>query len=559
MELHELLARGVAASGAPVFTLPGDANLSWLADMESAGVGLVAARTEGGALAMADGWARASGRVGVCSVTSGPGMTQIATSLVAAVRQRTPLVVLAGDTPAARPGAAQALDQAGLVAATGARFVAVHDPATAPRLLRAAWADAAARRVPVVVSIPTDVQTLRVPDTATLELDGDTGPAGSPQPDRGAVAEAAARLRRSRRPVVVAGRGAVDAGAREAVVALAARVGALLTTTLPAKDWFLGEPFDAGICGGFAPGGIRALLGRADCVVAVGASLDDMTTDAGALFPQAEVVWIDLVPGRRGGWPTTCVAVAGDADQAVAALEAKLAATGHRDAGYRSPEVEREIRLGRSVQHHGEAEEGRLDPAAVVRELDGVLPASWPVVVGVGHYWNFVVLGLRRPQPGSFIPASGFAVAGQALPTGIGAAVAHPEVPTVIIEGDGGLLMNVQELDALGALGLPVLMIVMNDAAYGAEVHKLRSLGLDDGMATLPPRSFAQVARAFGVEAETVTSQGHLAQLVRRFGAERGPLLIDALISREVVAERYGRIFGLRPAHQSTSRFASGV
>src|SRR5262249_47481303 len=142
------------------------------------------------------------------------------------------------------------------------------------------------------------------------------------------------------RPIVLAGRGAVASGARSAILALAARAGALLGTTLYARDWFSGEPFDLGLIGGLSSRTARALIGEADLVLAVGAGLGYFATDNGALFRGKEVIQVDVdPPGVSEGVRAATSYVRGDAAASVAAIDSALESRGHEATGFRTPET----------------------------------------------------------------------------------------------------------------------------------------------------------------------------------------------------------------------------
>jgi thiamine pyrophosphate-dependent acetolactate synthase large subunit-like protein len=537
------MADVLAAEGVEVvFALLGDGNMMLLDALVDRGVRVVQGRHEGAVLAMADGYARASGRPGVCAVTSGPGLTQTVTSLTVATRHGSALLVIAGATPGGpgrKPGQPgfQHLDQGPVAAAAGAAF----------RLLRAgsvdedlggALAQARRERRPVVLGAPVDAQDADLADPGPYRPPPRPGePAAPAPPDPSAVAEAVRRIARSQRPVILAGAGVLEAGAARTVADFAKHAGALLATTLLAKDLYRGEPFAIGLAGGFSRRTARELLGEADCVVAVGASLSIQTTDGGRLFPRADVIQVDLHPRARG-----VLRVRGDLRAVVAELVAALPA-GER---FRTAGVAARIAGAAAYDDAGlPGERAALEPATLhpldaMRALERALPARARVVLGVGHFWWFPAVTLTRDDPRDMYYTYDFGTIGQAMPTAVGIALATGQ-PVVVVDGDGSLLMNIQELETLARERIPVTVVALNDGAYGAEVHRLGARGGDPGLARFGRPDFAAVAAAFGVRGVRATTCDAIGAAVREAGDR--PLVVDVPMSANAVSEPYQRMF----------------
>jgi thiamine pyrophosphate-dependent acetolactate synthase large subunit-like protein len=224
-----------------VFGLMGSGNLTLTNALREAGAPLVAARHEGGATSMADGYARVTGRVGVVSVHQGPGFTNTVTGLTEAAKARTPLLLLAADTPAAALRSNFRVDQAAIATSVGAVVERVHGPASAVADASRALARARTERRAVVLLLPIDVQAMDAADGGGPAVPA-PGDWAVPAPAPAAVARAAALLADAERPVLIAGRGAVRAGAGPALRDLAERSGALLATSAPANGLFRGDP-----------------------------------------------------------------------------------------------------------------------------------------------------------------------------------------------------------------------------------------------------------------------------------------------------------------------------
>ena len=296
---------------------------------------------------MADGYARASGKVGVASVHQGPGFTNALTGLTEAAKARTPLVVLAADIPVGTLWSNFKVDQGALAATLGAIPERVRGPQTAAADTARALDRAQTERRPVVLSIPFDVVEEDCPDDSTQTPH--RPPLEPPVPSEGSVAAVADLLASSRRPAIVAGRGAALAGAREALETLGDRVGAVLATSAMAHGLFAGSPYSVGIAGGFSSSLAMRLLGEADLVLAFGASLNHWTVRHGGLFSsEARVVQVDLDAEAIGRVHRADVGVVGDAAGAARAIVDELERRGVSGEGFRSDGLEREISEGRT-------------------------------------------------------------------------------------------------------------------------------------------------------------------------------------------------------------------
>ena len=298
MKIYEAVAASVVAEGCEtVFGLMGDGNMSvWAALCRDGKVAIISSGNEAGAVAMADGYARTTGKVGVATVTCGPGLTQVGTSLTVAVRNRSRLVLIVGDRPAGAKNNAQSMDQRRFAEACEARF---HEVTSAENLADEMAEAFYAARVHGPVVINLDMELLE----RTFDWDFEYRPSLTSLPPRvGAPNEEAfmpvlEKLAKAERPVIIAGRGAQAAGAKAEILKLAEQVGALLATSLQAKGWFAGEEYDLGISGTFAAAAAEQLLAEADFVLAIGAELGYYTTEGGLMFPSAEV---DRRRGARG-------------------------------------------------------------------------------------------------------------------------------------------------------------------------------------------------------------------------------------------------------------------
>ncbi|GAA2335629.1 thiamine pyrophosphate-binding protein [Dactylosporangium salmoneum] len=524
MLVAEAVGRALAQTGVEcVFGLVGSGNFHLTNALVAAGARFVAARHEGGAAVMADAYARTSGRLGVLTLHQGPGVTNALTGIAEAAKSRTPMVVLAADTGAAGARSNFRLDQAALAAAVGA----VHERAATPQsavedVLRAARRAVLERRT-VLVSLPLDVQA------------GETLPQARPMPEPPvlvpaprAVAALADLLQRAERPVFVAGRGARDA--KGEIARLAERCGALLATSAVAKGLFDAGPWCLDVSGGFASPAAAGLIAGADAVVAWGCTLNMWTTRHGRLLgPDAAVAQVDVDAEALHANPRVGLGVLGDAGATAAAVDDALAARGHASPGYRR-EALPPVRW-RDVPFEDESTGATIDPRTLSVRLDDLLPAARTVSVDSGNFMGYPSMYLSVPDEAGFCFTQAFQSVGLGLATAIGAALARPDRLPVAALGDGGFLMGLSELETVVRLGLPMLIVVYDDAAYGAEVHHFGPHGHPLDTVTFPGADLAAVARGFGCEAVTVRAAADLDAVARWLqGPRERPMLVDAKV-----------------------------
>jgi thiamine pyrophosphate-dependent acetolactate synthase large subunit-like protein len=537
-----------AAGAAHAFGVIGSGNLVVTNALCRAGAQFHHARHEGAAISMADGYARVSGDVGVCSVHQGPGLTNTITGLTEAAKSHTPVLVLAGEAPAAAVTSNFRIAQDDLVTSVGAGVDRVYGPATAVADARRAYRRAIVERRPIVLMLPIDIQAMPA-------ISGPDAPAGAPAPVElpppapaaNAIATIADTLIAGRLPVILAGRGAVLAQAQERLERLGALIGALLATSAPAKGLFAGLPYAVGISGGFASPFAAELLPRADVVLLFGASANQWTTRHGTLFSDhACVIQVDVEPGAIGAHRPVNLALVADAGLAADALSDELERRGHRATGFRTAELADEIAANDWANDpYEELSTGDwIDPRTLSLELERRLPADKLVVTDSGHSLGYPAMFLSVPDARSWVFPNGFQAVGLGLGSAIGAAIARPEVPTVAALGDGGTFMALAEIETAVRLGLKLLVCIYDDSAYGAEVHHFAPLGHDVGLVRFPDADLAAIARAAGAQAATVRTAADLDVVGPWLATPApGPLVLDAKVNPTVCAEWLAEAF----------------
>jgi acetolactate synthase-1/2/3 large subunit len=518
-----------------VFALMGDGNLELLADLAGrVGVPLVHARHEQGAVAMADGYARFSGRTGVASVTHGPGLSNTATSLLTAAAARSPLVLIAADTPASDPDHPQNFDQAAFCRASGAHVQQLRAPATLGVDVADAFDHARRARAPVVLNAPADVLRQLLPASAAPYTPA-VSATKQAKLDAAAIEAALEALDHARRPAILAGVGVVLSDNAEAPLAeLSRRLGAPIATTLMAHGLLSEVDSAVGVAGSLGSGPGSAIVQQADCLLVVGASLNRWTIGAG-LAPDALVVHVDVDPAAIGRHTPADVALVGDAGLAVRTLLDRLDNSTRR----RLPWAPRPRSGGEDAD--SPAGDG-LPPRQVIAALDRALPHRRLLVVDAGHFSGFAQQGLHSSHARDYTFTHQFGAIGQGLGIALGAAVARQGERVTAVLGDGCLLMSVAELDTLARYGLQVTVFVMNDSSYGQERHALAAKGFDEGEAVFTTPELSVIAKAYGIAGACIDTPEGLEALPTTLAAAEGPLLLDVRIDSGIVNRSFNDI-----------------
>ena len=540
--VYEALAADIKAMGVErAFGLISDDTALFVATLDPLGIRFCGTRHENTATAMAEGYAAATGRMGIAVLGRGPATANALHASAYARRGNARVLLIFGEAAASATvnGYGPDLkhfDAKGVLRAAGLPVFTADDPGGARQTLAAAAA--ATHQGTTALLLPVDVQSMQIDAEASMPLPVATAPARQPlAPRDSAVVAAAALLGGSRKPLIIAGWGAYQANARDALIGLAEHLGAALGTTLKAKDLFRGHPMNVGIVGSYSHAGGRRLIDEADCVIAFGAGLNARTTAMGSALPKnVPVIQVDQDRANIGRWFAVDVALVGDARLCAIALRDALAARDAQDKPfhgepYRSWLDKFELSSDFTPQHTART----VDPRALALALDGLLPQERNVIYDAGNFLQ-VVPYLAVPDPRRLRQASDFASIGLGFGAALGYACAVPEATTVLVVGDGGLLMTLGELETVVREDLPLVIVVMNDAAYGAEVHYLKMRDMPVATSAFADVDFAPIAQALGFSVATIRSLQDLeanADLIRR---PDGPLLLDCKINGAIPA-----------------------
>ncbi|MDB5504373.1 MAG: hypothetical protein JWR89_4275 [Tardiphaga sp.] len=539
------VARAIADIGAKrCFGLVGGANFKVTLGLTELGVEFVAARHEGGAVSMADVAARLTRDLTVVSVTAGPGLTNAITGIGECAKSDTPLLVLAGDVVTGDTQSAFAFKQSELVHAVGGIWRQIADPETAYADTWQAASLALRARKPVVLSLPVNVQEVMV-----VAPFGKKHPPVTANPPLNAakLEELVATIRASKKPLILAGHGAVVADAEPLLIALADRLGALVATSVQAHGMFSGHPWNLGIAGGFSSPAAAELIAQSDMILAFGMSLNMWTTKKGKLISEvAQLVQIDVEKGRIGVHRPVDLELEGDAAAVATAVLAALGGDG-ADAGWRTPAVAEvmKTRSNRQLAYDDTSDAEHIDPRTLSKAVDDILPKHRTIVVDGGHFVGWVARYLSVPDYRGWCIPIAFQSIGLGLAGAIGAAVVQPDRLTVLAVGDGGFLMAIAELETAVRLKKRICIFIYNDSAYSAEVHHFVPEGYSAAMAQFPVTDFAAIARGYGADGVVVRTLADLAPLQRWVddGAQ-GVFVVDGRINPALVADWYRDLFG---------------
>ena len=538
---YELLATDIRDLGTEcVFGLMSDDTARLVTTLDAVGVRFHGSRHENTSAAMAEGYAAASGKLGIAIIGRGPAAANALHGATYAKRTGSRVLLIFGEAPLATPPGrpngpdGKAFDTVGALRAAGIPALRPTDGAHARQLLQDAVA-ATVREGTVAFLLPMDVQLQALDADASRPATRSAKAAPPLAPREAAIATAARLLGDCRKPLIIAGQGAL--AAREALIALADHLGAALATSLKARSLFRGHPFDCGVIGSFSHAAGRRLMEQADLVLVFGAGMNQRTTSHGHALPVgAPVIQIDSDASAIGRWYPADVGILADVQLAARALRDRVRARAVAEMPLR------DAKLARLLADHDLASEFRpahtartVDPRALALALDRMLPAGRNTVYDAGNFLQ-VVPFVQVEGPGQMKMTADFSSIGMGFGAALGFARGAPDRPTVLFLGDGSFLMTLGELETVVRENIPLVIVLMNDCAYGAELHFLRQVDMPVGMSVFPDVDFAPVAEAFGFRVATIRSMQDLEAIAPVLARPEGPILLDCKINAAIPA-----------------------
>ncbi len=449
-----------------LFGYPGGAIMPFYDALPDYPLKHVLVRHEQAAAHAADGYARATGRVGVCVATSGPGATNLVTGLATAQMDSVPIVAITGQVgrPALGKDSFQETNVMGMTLPFTKHSFLVEDPEDLyPTMRRAFEIARSGRPGPVLVDVPKDVQFAACEHNGYRRLREVPQSVASP-----ALEAAAALLRKARRPIILAGHGVTLSGAEMELRLLAERTGTPVVTTLLGISAFPEDhPLYIGWPGMHGAASVNRAIDKSDLLFAVGMRFDDRITGAAHKFaPNAKIVHIDVDPSELGKVVRPTVGIAADAKRALRGVLAHFEDAEDREdtrAPWRA-EIEK------SQAPEKERVEGARDDYGPIRILNAIKSVAGPearVVTDVGQHQMWAAKFFGFTKKNSHITSGGLGTMGFALPAAMGVALAYPDEPVWVVAGDGGFQMNLQELATIRDLGLNIKVAVLNNGYLG--------------------------------------------------------------------------------------------
>ncbi|HOV67813.1 MAG TPA: biosynthetic-type acetolactate synthase large subunit [Methanoregulaceae archaeon] len=492
-------------------------------------------RHEQAAAHAADGYARASGRVGVCLATSGPGACNLVTGIATAYMDSIPIVALTGQVPTSLLGndAFQESDIHGITMPITKHNYLVSRAEDLPQVIAEAFYIASTGRPgPVLIDLPKDVSTGEVPEgiefPTSVSLRG-YQPTVKGHPRQ--IERAVDLMKRAQRPLLYAGGGVILSGADQELLALAERLGAPVTTTLMGLGAIRGDhPLNLGMLGMHGTAYANYAVTECDLLVAIGARFDDRVTGRIETFaPNAQVIHIDIDPAEIGKNKPVDVPIVGDVRQVLAQILARLPPRGSRTG----PWLER-VEHWRKTHPLVIRDDDLLHPQYVVRTLSELLDGDGVVVSEVGQNQMWTAQHFCFTKPRSWITSGGLGTMGYGLPASMGACVARPGEQVFLVAGDGSLQMNIQEFGTIAQYRIPVKVVVLNNGFLGM-VRQWQELFYEHrySYTELPQVDFVGIARAYGIDGMVVEERREVRDALRTAIAHEGPFIVDVRVERE--------------------------
>jgi acetolactate synthase-1/2/3 large subunit len=486
----------------------------------------VLVRHEQAAAHAADGYARASGRAGVCVATSGPGATNLVTGLATAHMDSTPVVAITGQVSRAMLGrdAFQETDIIGITQPITKHNRLVEDVEELADAVREAFQVAQEGRPgPVLLDIPKDVQNQKGEWTG-----GKSEPtAVSPYRRTAALTEAAQLIATAQRPLIMAGHGVLLANAYAELRALAERTGTPVITTLLGISGFPeSHPLHLGMPGMHGEVHVNRAIQQADLIIGLGLRFDDRVTGNLAAFARgAKVIHVELDPSEIGKNVPVAIGLVGDVREVLRSL---LSLVAPRECdGWRAE-------IAGFVRPREENFRGGLSPEAILRAIDDATAGQCSIVSDVGQHQMWVAKLYPYRRPNSHITSGGLGTMGFAVPAAMGVALARPGEPVWAISGDGGFQMNLQEIATMVQEGIPVKMAIFNNGYLGM-VRQWQQFFHGRRYSATPIWSpdYVRLAGAYGIAGWRVESADQLDGAVRAAVTEPGPSLVEFMIEQE--------------------------
>ena len=525
-----------------VFGFPGGAVIDIYDQLPNYPLKHVLARHEQGAIHAADGYARATGRVGVCLVTSGPGATNAVTGIATAYMDSVPVVIITGQVPTPLIGndAFQEVDIVGITRPCTKHNFLVKDVRDLSRIIKEAFYLASTGRPgPVLIDLPKDVQQARCeyhyPDTIKMRSYNPTY-----TPNLKQVAKVADVVRRAKKPIIYAGGGVIASGASEDLTWLARTFRIPVTSTLMALGCFPGDdPLWLGMLGMHGTYAANLAISNADLILAVGTRFDDRVTGKLSEFAKkAKIVHIDIDPTSIQKNVAVHIPVVADCKSFLTALHQALAPDVETGLApdRNAPWLER-VAAWQAEKPLSYAQEpgGPIKPQYVIEVLSRLTKGEAVITTEVGQHQMWAAQFYKYTKPRTFISSGGLGTMGFGFPAAIGAQVAFPDRLVIDVAGDGSIQMCIQELATAVCYGLPVKIVILNNGYLGMVRQWQELFYAKNYCATcldVAP-DFVKLAEAYGAAGFRVTDPAQVESVLTEAFALPKAVIVDVVVDRE--------------------------
>jgi acetolactate synthase I/II/III large subunit len=522
-----------------LFGYPGGAIMPFYDALTSyPGLRHILVRHEQAAAHAADGYARATGKVGVCVATSGPGATNLVTGLATAYMDSAPIVAITGQVARQFIGrdAFQETDIIGVTQPITKHSFLVHRIEELADTVHEAFKLALSGRPgPVLIDVPKDVQMNKTfyHPTALLNSSAYLRATLPPEPTKTAIEQAVKLLAEAQSPVIMAGHGVILSNAYTELLAFAEKTGIPVITTLLGLSAFPEtHPLSLGMPGMHGPAHVNRAIGQADLIVGVGLRFDDRVTgNVSGFAPHADIIHIDIDASEMHKVKVAAVPIVADARVALAALSEAAAPTEHRAwleeiRSWETQNIERSLQVKRSEEYP--------DPISILDAIRAETGGEAIVVSDVGQHQMWTARCYTWTRPNSHITSGGLGTMGFALPAAMGVKMGMPDVPVWAVAGDGGIQMNIQELATLQQQGVSLKVAIMNNGYLGM-VRQWQQFFHARNYSETPITGpdYVKLADAYGVTGMRITRREDVEAAIATAMCTPGTVIIDFVIESE--------------------------
>ena len=518
-----------------IFGYPGGQVIPFYDMLYDAELNHILVRHEQCAAHAAEGYARASGKVGVCLTTSGPGATNLVTGIANAYMDSSPIIAITGQVPSHLIGndAFQEADIIGITMPITKHAYQIKDANHIPSIIKSAFEiSASGRPGPIIVDVPKEVQEAELSDYIE---DAIKTPGYNPtlKGNKNQIKKVVKMIKQAKKPIILAGGGVIIANAEEELKHFAELINAPVCTTLMGKGAINeNEELAIGMLGMHGREVANQSVNKCDLLIAIGCRFSDRTTGKLEEFiPNSKVIHIDIDPAEIGKNVDVDIPVVGDAKIILSSINKELEGYSNSQSNW----LDRIIKFKKSAIPRVSYDDVPLKPQQVIKEIAQAITEDTIVTTDVGLHQMWAAHFLDIAKPRKFISSGGLGTMGFGFPAAIGAKVACPENPVVSIVGDGGFLMVAQELATIKEHDIPVIIPILNNRKLGM-VYQWQNLLYNKRLSHTDlgnSPDFVKLAESFGINAIRIDKPGETEKAVAKAVKDNESLLLDIVIKKD--------------------------